>query len=206
MTKATSFSGMEINLIQFLLGHIIEHFAIREIARHTGIDYKMVHSAIQKLVQKEVIIKRRQANIDLCSLNLKGDLTGVYYAEMLRAKEFLARHSDLTRFFRAIHDRVTEIYYTIVIFGSVAKGTQNKESDIDILIVTPLQSTSEEIDRIIHTEAITLRHKVQTIVLSQTEFIRNLSSNQPNVVIEAFKNHIIITGIEGFYNGVKKAR
>ncbi|MCX6708610.1 MAG: nucleotidyltransferase domain-containing protein [Candidatus Woesearchaeota archaeon] len=205
MTFLTSLTGLELRIIAFFVEHITESFAIREIARKTGIDYKLTHTTIQKLVQKNILLKKRQANVDLCSLNLQNDLTQVHYVEMLRAQDFLRKHHELNIFFKSTMEKIKESFYTLLVFGSYAKGTEGKHSDIDVLIITPSREPGEEIERIINAESIFLKRKVQTIVLDEKEFTANLSDKKLNVVQEAFKNHVIITGVESFYNGVKRA-
>ena len=197
-------TGLEIRIIDFLITNIAGQFAIREVARQAKIDYKRTHVAIQKLATKGILIKKRQANVDLCSLNLKDDLTSVYYVEMLRAKDFLDKHGDLKTFFTTVKEKIKNGYYTLVVFGSFAKGKEAKTSDVDLLIIVPNREIGEEIERIVSSEALLLGRKVQPIVLDEKEFVDNLSSKKLNVVVDAFKNHIIITGVEAFYNGVKQ--
>lgn len=129
----------------------------------------------------------------------------ISYVEMQKTKHFLAKHTDIQRMFRQATERVKSVYYTLLVFGSFAKGLEIVTSDLDILIIAPNRQTGEEIDLVLQNEAIFLHRRLQSIVLSETEFIGNLSSKQLNVITESFRNHIIITGIEGFYNGVRQA-
>jgi len=204
MTILTSITILETKIIKFFLGNITERFGIREISRLTKTDYKLVHSTMQKLVKKGVVIKERKANLDLCSLNLKGDLAYIGFVEMLRKNDFLSKHKDINTFFEDALYKVKELYYTIVIFGSFAKGKEHKESDMDLLIIAPTRAIAEEIQRVINSESLFLNRKVQSITLDEKEFISNLADKKLNVVVEAFKNHIIITGVESFYNGAKQ--
>lgn len=204
MVIKTSITAMEIRILRFFVEHVGEQFAIREVARRTRIDYKLTHGAIQKLVAKAALVKKRQANVDLCSLDLHGNLTNLYYVEMLRAKELLDKHPELQTFFKSILDKTKTIYYSLVVFGSFARGTATKTSDLDVLIITPSRNMAEEIERIINSEALFLKRRVQPIVLDEKEFVENLASKKLNVVGEAFKNHVIIRGVEAFYSGVKQ--
>ncbi len=197
-------TGLELKIIEFLVTNVAGQFAIREVSRQARIDYKRTHTTIQKLVKKGVLKKKRQANIDLCSLNLEDDLASVYFVEMLRTKKFLDKHDDLKTFFTTVKDKVKNIHYTLVVFGSFAKGKETKTSDVDLLIIAPTHAIGEEIERIVSSEALLLGRKVQSMVLDEKEFVENLASKKLNVVVEAFKNHIIITGVEGFYGGVKQ--
>lgn len=204
MVLTTSLTGLEIRVIKFFLENTMQQFGIREIGRKTKTDYKLVHSTVQKLAKKQIIIKKRQANLDLCSLNLKGDLTGVYYAEMLRAKEFVKHYPEFESFFEKIIQKCKDMFYSIIVFGSYAKGTPTKFSDIDILVITPIRDKGEEIGRIIHTENTFIKTKANYIVLEEKEFTSALAEKQLNVQKEAFKNHVIIAGVEPFYNTVKQ--
>lgn len=206
MVNITSeLTGLETRMIVFLLQNITEEFSIREVARQTRTDYKLTYVTIQKLVKKGVLTKKRKANVDLCSLNLKGNLTSVCYVEMLRTNKFLDKHSYMKTFFSAIREKVKAMYYTLVVFGSFAKGKETKMSDLDLLIIAPTRQVSEEIERVVQSEALLLGRKVQTIVVDGREFVENLGSKKLNVVVEAFKNHLIVNGVEGFYNGIQQA-
>jgi len=205
MDNLTSFTGMEIALTKFFLNHITEQFGIREVSRLTKTDYKLVHLTVQKLVKKGVITKERKANLDLCSLNLKGDLTYINFVEMLRKRDLLSKHKELNAFFEDVLNKVKEAYFTLAVFGSFAKGKEHKNSDLDLLIIAPTMGVAEEIQRVISSESLLLKRKVQSIVLDEKEFVSNLSDKKLNVVVEAFKNHVIIMGVEPFYNGVKQA-
>ena len=205
MVNITSLvTGVEIRIIDFFLNNINEQFAVREIARKSGVDYKLTHAAVQKLVEKGLLLKKRQANADICSLNFEGNLFPVHYVEMLKTREFLQKHRDLQAFFTRIKDKTKELFYTLLIFGSYAKGTARSSSDVDVLIITPTRAIGEEIERIIDAEAAFLKQKVQIIILDEREFVISLSEKKINVAKEVFKNHIIIIGAEAFYKGVTR--
>lgn len=205
MTLITSLNTIEIRLIRFFLKNITEKFGIREISRKTNTDYKLIHTNIQKLVKKNVVLKERHANIDLCFLNIKNDLTYIYFVEMLIKDEFLQKYKDFKKFFRNILDKTKALHFTLIVFGSFAKGKEHKNSDLDLLIMSSTRNVAEEIQRIINSESIFIKRKIQSIALDEKEFVSNLSDKKLNVVVESFKNHIIITGVEPFYKGLKQA-
>ncbi len=205
MDKDTSsITGMEVKIVNFLLQNSGEQFAVREIARKMKVDYKHVHSTIQKLAKKNILRKMRKANVDLCSLNLKENLSAVYYTESERTRMFLEAHLDLKEFFKSVTNRVKTNFYILLVFGSFAKGKEHKNSDLDLLIVSTTRSTSEEIERIISNEALFLKRKVQSVFLDEKEFSANILDRSMNVVKEALKNHVLIFGAESFYQEVKK--
>jgi predicted nucleotidyltransferase len=198
-------SALEVRIVIFFLAHAGGIFGIRELSRKMKTDYKMVHTAVQKLSKKGILIKKRQANLDLCSLNLKGDLTQAYYGELLRANDFLKAHDELASFFNSVKEKVKTIFYSLVVFGSFAKGTETMNSDLDLLIIAQSRELGEEIERIISAETVLLKTKVHAIVLTETEFTAGLKEKKINISTEALKNHIIIAGIEAFYNALGQA-
>ncbi len=197
-------SALEVRIVIFFLANAGRSFGIRELSRKMKTDYKMVHTAVQKLSKKGILIKKRQANLDLCSLNITGDLTWVYCGEMLRANEFLKTHDELASFFNNVKDKIKTVFYSLVVFGSFAKGTETKNSDLDLLIIAQSRELGEEIERIISAETVLLKTKVHAIVLAETEFTAGLKEKQINISTEALKNHVIIAGIEAFYNALRQ--
>ena len=96
------------------------------------------------------------------------------------------------------------MFYSLIVFGSFAKGTPTPKSDLDILIITPKINEGEEIGRIIHTENIFIKRTANYIILEEKEFTSALQEKQLNVQKEAFKNHVLIAGVESFYNAIKQ--
>ncbi len=204
MSDITPLRSLEVRILKFFLEHINGSFAIREIARMTNMDYKLVHTTVKRLVQRKSLEKKRHANLDLCSLSFS-DMASIFYVENLRKEEFLQKNRELRIFFQDVLESIKEQYYTLLIFGSFAKKTEKKNSDVDLLIISPERGRGQEIERIINAKTLLLKRQVQVIVLDENEFINNLSSKKLNVVKEAFQHHLILFGAEAFYAGVKRA-
>jgi len=198
-------SALEVRIVIFFLANAGGSFGIRELSRKMKTDYKMVYTAVQRLSKKGVLLKKRQANLDLCSLNINSDLTQVYYGEMLRANNFLQAHKEISSFFSTVREKVKTIFYSLVVFGSFAKGTETKNSDLDLLIIAQSRELGEEIERVITSETILLKTKVHIILLAETDFIAGLKEKKISIATEALKNHLIIAGVEAFYNALRQA-
>ena len=85
-----------------------------------------------------------------------------------------------------------------VLFGSYAKGTANKHSDIDVLTIG---GDEKEIKATISM----LPDKIHHTAVSYENFIRMAKSKEFTVVSEAIKNNIILIGIEEYYRLLKNA-
>ena len=81
----------------------------------------------------------------------------------------------------------------IILFGSYAKGNENKKSDIDII------SSDEKIKNKIeeYGKTYNLNFHIQTI--KKNEFISGINENEP-LLKEIIKSHIILSDADFFVN------
>ena len=121
----------------------------------------------------------------------------VYEAEFYRREKLFKRNKD----FLVIHNRLAELNFVFValVFGSYAKGTANKHSDIDILTI---DGDEKEIKSAISL----LPNKIHLTTLSCDEFIQMVKSKEFTVVSEALKNNIILIGKEEYYRLLSNAQ
>lgn len=87
-----------------------------------------------------------------------------------------------------------------LIFGSTAKGTFGKESDIDILLVFN-KKEAKDLKLRQDIEAIT-GVKIQTFVIDYNYFKEQLLKQEDKVITHAMKTGFIILGHDSFYKGV----
>ncbi len=97
-------------------------------------------------------------------------------------------------------DKVEEKPLISLIFGSTAKGTFSKESDIDLLLIYNKKGEQQEkLKREI--EAIT-GNKIQTFIIDYGYFKEQLLREEDKVLLSAIKTGFVMTGHYFFYNGV----
>jgi predicted nucleotidyltransferase len=86
------------------------------------------------------------------------------------------------------------------IFGSTAKGTFGKESDIDILLIFNKKETQDKKLKE-ELEAIT-GVKIQTIIIDFDYFREQILKEEDKVITHAIKTGFAITGFDKFYKEV----
>lgn len=87
-----------------------------------------------------------------------------------------------------------------LIFGSTAKGTFGKESDIDILLIfNNKEATDKKLKEDI--EAIT-GIKIQTFIIDFDYFKEQILKEEDKVITHAIKTGFVITGFDKFYKEV----
>ena len=184
----------EIKILKLLLSNKEEKFTIKKIAESININYRIAHEKITKLEKEGLVKVTRAGNSKICEFTNKFN-SKVFEAEYQR-KHDLLKNKD----FLILHNRLTELKFPFIalLFGSHAKETANKHSDIDILAIG---GDEKEIKVTLSL----LPDKIHLTKVTYEEFIRMAKSKEFTVVSEAIKNNIILIGIEEYYRLIKNA-
>ena len=184
-------------ILKFLISNREETFSIRKIALRRKINYKSAYNAIKILEKEGVVGLKRVGNSISCSFNDNfNDL--VFKAEYLR-REDLFKKKD----FQLIYNSLAELQFPFIaiLFGSQVKGTANKHSDTDLLVICD-ENKAHEINKKIRL----FSFKIHLTDVNSESFIRMLKSKEFSVVSEAIKKNIILIGIEDYYRLVNNAK
>lgn len=178
----------DIEILKLLLYNKEEKFTIKKISELLKINYRIVYENVMKLEKDGLLKITKIGNSKICEFSYKFD-SRVFEAEYLRRKEFLENKD-----FLVLHNRLEEIKFPFIalLFGSHAKKTANKHSDIDILTIG---GNEKEIQKTISL----LPDKIHLTTLNYENFINMARSKEFTVVSEILKNNIIIIGIEEYY-------
>ena len=167
---------------------------IREIAKQIKADYKITHTATQRLIQKNILQAQTIGKSSLCLLNEKYFGIEVYKAEDER-KEEIFKNKNINQLYKEIMSKVKTGSFILLLFGSYAKRKQTKSSDIDLLLVSNESGFESKISDILSL----LPLKTHALVFTEEEFIRMKDSKKSNVIQEAIESNIILYGIEAYY-------
>ncbi|MDD5416607.1 MAG: nucleotidyltransferase domain-containing protein [Candidatus Aenigmarchaeota archaeon] len=183
----------EIKIIKLLLDER-DKFTIKKISELLNINYRIAHEQIMKLGKDGIIKITKAGNSSICELNNRFDQR-IFEAEYSRREEML-KNKDLL----VLHNRLSELKFSFIVllFGSYAKRTADKNSDIDILAIGGDEKE-------IKTTIALLPDKIHLTSISFENFIHMAKSKEFTVVSEAMKNNIILIGIEEYYRLVKNA-
>ena len=107
---------------------------IREIAHQIKADYKITHTAIQKLIQQKVISVQTVGKSSLCRLDDSYYGLEIYDAETQRKQDML-KNSNVKQLYKEFMSKTPTSFFIMLLFGSYAKRKQTKSSDIDLLCI-----------------------------------------------------------------------
>src|SRR3989338_10674241 len=118
-----------------------KEFTIREISKLLGIGYRPAYNHIAELEKIKAIFIKKAGGAKLCSLNLENAQSLHFLQEIdLTRKEELYKSNQklkaiLGDILSKITNQITSSLHSIILFGSHAKGTATKSSDIDLLFI-----------------------------------------------------------------------
>ena len=189
----------EIKVLRSLLESRAEKgHTIVEISARTGSDYKIVHTAIERLAGKGLLAKRRVGKSIEVSLHDKFS-EEIFEAEMERREEVL-KSKDMKVMLNTIKENMGTALFTLLLFGSHAKKAATKHSDIDLMLIVPdksgLEKKAESVLSLIPLP-------LHPLIFTESQFRSMKNSREPSVVSEAITHNIILYGIEQYYEMIK---
>ena len=160
---------------------------LREIAKKTALPYGTVQKILER--NKEIIESREEGKNKYFSLkNILENKYLIQQLEIEKTKLFIKKNTKLVPFWQ----KLSEENLPILIFGSFAKNNQDKNSDIDLLIISEIE---------IKLPSHLTTHKLHSITL-KSEKIKQLKIE--SLFKEIKTNHIILSGFEFFLQEVLK--
>lgn len=219
--------AVEESIIGLLLKEPRKKFTIEHIAKRIK-SKKAKHSRASifryctKLLNQNILKSEDIGRAKQISLNFDNDdaLAIISHIETINKNNFCKRLSpSLQEYFRKLNDNFKHIHevYSILVFGSYAKGKQRAESDVDLifLIETPHAINSDEYIKaaikktkdIINAAIADLGAylgdiKLSPVIIELEDYTTGIKENKTNVVTESFKEHIIIKNPFGYWEAI----
>ena len=190
---------VKYTLKQKVLKYLIENkepTSIKSISDAIKTDYKNTFTTIKTL--EPLISKQKLSNLNLITLAPAPEIE-ILQTEQKRTEEFLLKNKEI----KFIQEDIEELNYPFIIgiiFGSYAKNTNTKNSDIDLCVICDNEENKKKIYEKISIQSL----KIELHEFTIEEFISMLKTIQLNVGHEIVKNNIILFGAENYYSLISK--
>jgi len=181
-------------------------FTINELAKKTDISYSYVHRQIDDLQNRGIIIVDKQSNRKYCKPNYNNPEVKTAFVKISNEilKDYLKK-KDKTFF--VIEKLLSELprktdfnLLSVILFGSLAKGTDFKKSDMDLFILVPSKG---KYDEPIEMECVALSKgfgmEINPLIAEPANLLSMLKDKEHNVGKEVLKNKIVLFGAEKFW-------
>ena len=182
----------KLGVLRLLIENPEKDYSIRKIALERKINYRSAYEIVKKLEKEGVIDVKKYGNVSIVKFNYNFN-ESVFIVENQRKEDFL-KNKD----FKVLYRRIREIknpFFICVVFGSYAKGTARKGSDLDLCVISNEKEVYEAISTILDTTPFEIHY----LRFSSEEFIKMLKTREFNVGKDIVKNKVILKGIEEFY-------
>ncbi|MFW6197203.1 MAG: nucleotidyltransferase domain-containing protein [Thermoplasmatota archaeon] len=134
------FQRGKLKVLEELLDQPEKEYSIRQLSKESGASYDLTHRFVGKLSELGIVKKKKVGGAVIIQLNERSpyvdklkELVKIDFKPLIeKAKEFAEKI-----------DEKKEGIKTIILFGSVSRGTPKIGSDVDILILTD-ENTSDE--------------------------------------------------------------
>lgn len=188
-------------ILQLLLSRPEERLSIRGIARLLGKSYTLTYNNVQGLVKQGFVEKQSIPPAQVIQLK-EGIPTNVLVGvEQKKAEVFLEKHSWIKLYLKDVLN-TAHPFFIMLVFGSYAKGTQTKESDLDLLIIVPAKADIPGMEKAAQQYTKVKKGIIVVDAQNFTEMIKN--PEELSVGIEAKKHHVLIYGTEQYYQLLRK--
>jgi predicted nucleotidyltransferase len=177
----------ELEIISLFRGNYKERFYLREISKMSKISLRTCQNTLIKLERNKILKSKTEGKNKYFSLNLENIKTKFYLqqAEIYQTDLFVERYAQLKIFLKSFKTTAP-----IIVFGSFAKFTANKNSDLDLLIIS-----NKELKLSFHL----LPFKPHQINMSEKTFLKAINQ-QEDLIKEIEENHVILNNHSFYIN------
>ena len=188
----------EMDILALYLSGYNKQFYLREISKLTKIPLKTTQTLIAHLEKDRILKSRVSGKNKYFRLNIDNLQTKFYLlqSELHRTAVFIEKYPLFKTFIKGINANAP-----IIVFGSFAKFKADKDSDLDLLVVS-----KEKVNLPFHLFA----YKTHEIYLDESSFSNSLEKNE-TFIREIEENHIILNNHSFYVNtmwhyyGIKQA-
>jgi predicted nucleotidyltransferase len=167
---------------------------VREISRRTGLGIPSVKNQLNKLLKENLVSKKFEGRNLKFFLNMKNSYTipYLYQIEYLRLKKLPRTVKDMVFDFLSTLEKKPVM---TLIFGSFAKGSYAKTSDLDLLLVL---NEIEEKELESKSKLVSGRYSLnlEPVYISWKEFREKFFDEKDSFIKEIKTSKIIVSGIE----------
>lgn len=185
-------------ILKLLLENKEEEFSINKMAKKLKLNYRLAFMAAKQLERAGAITVKHLGNSNQCRFSWNLDSL-VFNMENIR-KEELLQNPNLKLIFKRVME-IKSPFFIFLVFGSYAKKSQTKGSDIDLCLIADDKAVKTEAARIIRM----IPYDIHLLDFTAKEFKSMLKTTEFNVGKEILRNNVILNGIESFYRLVNHA-
>ena len=197
-----------LKIIGLMRNGLDKGLTILEISKQLKIGYRPAYNHITEMEKEQIIQIEKIGNSKQCKLNLDSPKTRhlLESLDLTRKEEIYRENPKLKAIIENLISKLTEKYiseiHSIILFGSYAKGTAIKQSDIDLMFIINNLKNKDlrgSIDRECASMQYSYNIKVSPLITDIEELKKMLKIKELNVGKEVKEYGISLYGHEMFW-------
>jgi len=189
----------DVEVLRLLIENKENELSINQVAKLLKKDYRNAHNIVTRLSRMQLV--RLQSFGRSYKVSLVSKIHPLLFeAEYLRRSDIL-RNKDIAVMYDSFKGMKSKLF-VLLLFGSHAKKTQTKYSDIDLLFIVPDES-EDKMEKAIQNIAGTLPLEIHMNIFKESDFKAMKNSKEITVGSEAINNNVILCGIEPYYEMIQ---
>ena len=189
----------KFKVLSLFSGDYMKEVYGREAARELSMNQKTVSNILKRLEKENILRSKMEGRNKVYRLNHSNP--SLMHVLSMVEKEKTVQFRERSGLGRDFIDEILKSKSPLVIiFGSYANGTQKKNSDVDILVLSPFDVNLSDVEKFYKIKASVKEYK-------EEEFINALRSGD-FLITEVIRNHVVLVGSDLFvkmlletYNG-----
>ena len=199
--------GTLLKIIRLMRKDLDKGLTILEISKLLKIGYRPAYNHINEMEKEQIIIIKKVGSSKQCKLNLENQKTKhlLESLDIIKKEELYKKYPKIKiieNLASKLTDRFISQIHSVVLFGSYAKETATKHSDIDLLfIVNDLRDKAlrESIERECASYEYSHNIKINPLITNVKELKKMLNAKELNIGKEAREYGISLYGYEFFW-------
>jgi predicted nucleotidyltransferase len=178
---------------------------ISELMKKANVAQKVLYKHVEELRNSQIIKEERigaKPQIRAIYPELKTENGRLIFSliEAQKREEFFSKYKNLKVSFLQLLQNLPKNVACILVFGSYARFSATKESDLDLLFIN-FDKKSSKIEKIVE-EAFVTFGKVSARIISVEEFLKN--KDKDSILKQIAKEHVCIFNIQKFIELLSK--
>ena len=176
----------ELDVISLYSGNYKDKFYLRQISKLAKLPLKTCQNVLINLEKKRVLKSKVEGKNKYFSLNLDNiqAKSALLQAVIYKTDIFLEKYSPFKTFLKELNTNIP-----IIVFGSFAKLIADKDSDLDLMILSEKEELSFHL----------LPYKVHKVNMSESSFLKAVKE-QETLIKEIEEKHIILNNHSFYVN------
>ena len=174
-------------------------FTAKEIELKTGLSHETTFRLLKNLVQEKHIKEKKVGKTNVYEF-IKDDLTYQVFVHHVTKKRLAFKEKHLL-IYKRLYEFLNELSPEgpAIIFGSYAKETETKKSDIDLLCVT----TKKSAGRLAQEFKTKYDLNIQVLIVKPSDF-KNIKKDNPVFWSDLIEYGMVLDGIDYYFKEVYK--